>query len=321
MPAYNSYILLSHVSAGFRTQMETAINNLIGKLHLTWWQTTQLPTHLSLGQCMGTMKDSQNLIDRRNAEFAAKIKNLIETTKQSSAFLLPADIEITETGWIILKYQTLDFETHNGTGTQPTNIVQMHASFEKIVSYMQRKYPLIPDPWGNNFLPHISMGKVYGADILQAQQFLARNKDKIMDELIKLRPLNLYDLEFVYNSTPVDTVRLYQTTLARRNFNIDSVVNQTNYIDINFKNKDGMNRFINFIISISGEIHQQSANKNSYTVAVSLQNYNYLVGLIDGFHNIKISQTQTQQTTKFQLNPAALFFSHKHLLHCFSLEQ
>jgi hypothetical protein len=322
MPALNSYILYSHVSGHFQAQMETAIDNL----HIAWWQPTHLPVHLTLGQCMGAFKDTHTLITRRNAEFKTKIKDVISANEKNSAFLLPVDIEITKTGWIIFKYETVNFESQETTGTEPTNIKKIHTGFEATVTNLQNTYPLKPDPWGKNFMPHISMGKIKTqnangtpspAEIEQAQRDLLKNKTVILAELNKLRTLNLYDLELVYNDTQGNADKLYQKTLQRRDFNIVTVSNRHDYIEINFNHKNDANRFISFLIIVSGEAHAtHSADKKSFTVHIRPKNYEYLVGIVAGCHKISaltmLAPAATEQKTPaFQLSASAPVFKPK----------
>ena len=202
--AKNSYILMSTVSPVYNESLECVIPLIISDIRANhWWAISPLESHLSVGLCMGSRKDTALDIQNRNKNFAADVKSILidNPVIKYSPMLLPEDIKISTNGWIILTFAEQQIQA----AEQKDNLESLHLAFGNLAKNHKL---ILPAYSGANFKPHISLGKVKtlsadgkptAMEIAAAEQALARDKQHILKQVAELRPLSLYDFHFHYN--------------------------------------------------------------------------------------------------------------------------
>lgn len=196
----NSYILFSPVGPKFLKHLNAAIS----RIRTEWWEDVKLPTHLTIG--LGKAKDAedQGSREKRIAGMKKEVAELLDKIDKR-IYLLPYDLAITPHGHIILKFQPVFLENE----TDLTRLQTLHEGFVRL-GKKQHLY-FNPDHIFNNFMPHVSIGRVKnmgkGATLSPEEikkmtdDLLSKDKKAAMlKELIKIPILNLYQFEFCHGT-------------------------------------------------------------------------------------------------------------------------
>lgn len=212
MPANNSYIVMSTVSKQFLKELSSTLEGLnIANMDIQGINTSQ-PIHMTIGQAVGKITDSATNIVDRNQQLVRNMRSMDQVN--CSIFMLPADIIITPQGVVLLTFEPID-GIQNSSDIKQLNQTVLK-NFEKVGLYPDKRF---------SFLPHITIGKLnpHNANTIKS---LEDRKTEILDNLTKVRPLNIYDLKLNYNVNTTQTEELYSQSLPRRDYSVTSVINE-----------------------------------------------------------------------------------------------
>lgn len=281
--AKNSYILKSNVGPTFKAELSVATSNLIKWFNLNWWDDANLEHHLTIATCKGDLQDSSKEIAKRNAYLAKAVTALLATYFSKSVFLLPHDLEITDGGWVILKFAPLSLEQE-----KPELVLNtIHEQFVKIGLACNLNF--VANHIHNHFMPHISIGRVKyvmpsapilpmdpnqskeqrqiqkntlknalkQAAILKAVQIarieLNTHKNALMKELHKIRLFNLYRMDLCYNPRATEKENtenqiLAELSLPPRNLGVSFVSAEKEGYMLHFTKKEQAETCAQFLL-------------------------------------------------------------------------
>jgi 2'-5' RNA ligase len=250
-----SYILKTDISRKINTQLQ----NGVLKIHTipnvsSWWGDSPFAPHLTIALAKGDEKDSENLIATRKQTLTERVQKNVLDQFDKRVFLMPYDIEISENGWIKLNLIPLDIEEGDDARTRLRVLHEVYLNEATACGLkFEAKF------CGENFAPHISIGKVKGAvggvyppNVLQqAKNRLAQMKKQMLNRLEEDLPiLNVFHLSLNHGREVLAEKRLKPINLGVQRVEPIGTYQDSN-LSILFRTKEDATRCSRFLFHLA----------------------------------------------------------------------
>lgn len=306
MPFSNSYIFKSDLGPKFKNQLEAVVDQFMYQGRLAWWDRNPHPLHMTIASGDGKKLKSktvetQQIIEKRNERLIKGIRELFATCNQS-LFMLPSNIRISDTGFILLEFVPAPLE-----GEDTKKLQEIHERF--VMMGLTEELSINLDFCFQKFQPHVSIGKVKtnsglkyptAQEVKAARENLALHKNAILKELLdpnKVRILNLFNFSVVYSLPIDDSFHAFRKAKGKewllgkheippRNFGVSKVTATDNNYTLHFKKIEDAKRCSHFMFQMgifSNEKNTISPKTigSENTLLLSLVEYSKIAGVID----------------------------------------
>jgi hypothetical protein len=257
MPLPNSYFWYAKLSQQFTAEINIFRDFLKSTLKIEMRRESDA-LHFTLGLCC--VDDSQiepaDQTTRRNQELVDALQEKINEASSflQSMLLLPADLMVTDNGFLIITYKPLSLQ-HEG-------------NIEKIHSWLMQNAEdqgLRPSGYmKDNFLPHISLGRIRFEEKGKIEFLLRNKKDLLLNRLLQTRPLNISNISLTHNVTTAKAVELVSCNFLRRDFGVISreFEDENATVKFLFKEENGAIACAEFLYQLGAFITQNALPLN-----------------------------------------------------------
>lgn len=287
----NSYILMSHVNPRFLQKMTEVMTHFEKKFD--WFSPTSLTPHVTIGYSNPTTDKTDSASDPEllQATLVKETDKLLNSNIKKSIFLLPAEIHIAPTGWIILALQQIKVDE------DMPDLQKFHEQYVDMIEHNEFNQSFKnPHFIRKGYKAHISIGLIKSntpeempAAVKTVNDLLSKDNGATRNAMLQLclstlPVVNLFKFDLM-NNLKKESLLPRPFEAKRRDFGITAVEQASDKIYLQFSEEKPAQKCADFLqalgIYAKGKPLAKQTFKDKVALELSQDEYAAISGIID----------------------------------------